>query len=182
MPIELHIGTAETLPIADNSVDAAIATLVLCCVNIQHQSLQEALRVLRPGGRLVFVEQVAPRGSWLRRIQNLPTPIWKRLGYGCNPNRETWVEIECAGFENVTYGIIAPTLILSSQIVGVAKKLPDKGDPPLSSWKVGETRVAMHGFGHPGMRDHKHLRAELSIRAVPVRLTCGGAHEVQAAH
>ena len=69
MPIELHIGTAETLPIADNSVDAAIATLVLCCVNIQHQSLQEALRVLRPGGRLVFIEHVAPRGSWLRRIQ-----------------------------------------------------------------------------------------------------------------
>jgi hypothetical protein len=64
---------------------------------------------------------------------------------------------EC-GFENVTYErIIAPTLIVSLQIVGVAKKLPDKGDPPLSSWKVGETRVAVHGFGHPGMRDHKHL-------------------------
>lgn len=136
MPIELHIGTAETLPIADNSVDAAIATLVLCWSSSSTNHFRRLCEVLRPGGRLVFIEHVAPRGSWLRRIQNLPTPIWKRLGYGCNPNRETSVEIERAGFENVTYErIIAPTLILSPQIVGVAKKLPDKGDPfELEGW------------------------------------------------
>src|SRR5262245_9026147 len=124
MPIDLQIGTADTLPVADNSVDAVISTLVMCCVNSQQRSLQEVLRVLRPGGKLVFIEHVAaPRGSWLRHIQNLLTPVWKRLGDGCRPNRETWVELERAGFESVIYERInAPTILVSPQIVGVAIK------------------------------------------------------------
>jgi ubiquinone/menaquinone biosynthesis C-methylase UbiE len=124
MSIEFHIGTADSLPVADNSVDAVISTLVLCCVNSQQRSLQEVLRVLRPGGKLIFIEHVAAsRGSWLRCIQDLLTPLWKRLGDGCCPNRETGVELERAGFASVTYErIAAPTLIVSPQIVGVAIK------------------------------------------------------------
>ena len=79
---------------------------------------------MKPGGRLLFIEHVAaPQGSWLRRIQNPLTPLWKRLGDGCHPNRETWVEVECAGFETVDYDrITAPNLIVSPQIVGIAIK------------------------------------------------------------
>jgi hypothetical protein len=59
----------------------------------------------------------------LRRIQNLVTPLWKRLGDGCHPNRETWVELEHAGFEKITCETIkAPTPIVSPQILGVAVK------------------------------------------------------------
>jgi ubiquinone/menaquinone biosynthesis C-methylase UbiE len=119
MPIEIRIPTGEPLPVADESVDAVISTLVLCCVNSQHRALQEVLRVLKPGGRLLFIEHVAaPRGSWLRRMQNLLTPLWKQLGDGCHPNRETGVEVEGAGFETVDYKITAPTLVVSPQIVG----------------------------------------------------------------
>lgn len=124
MPIEIRMPTGETLPVADESVDAVISTLVLCCVNSQQRALQEVLRVLKPGGRLLFIEHVAaPRGSWLRRMQNLLTPLWKRLGDGCHPNRETCVEVEGAGFETVDYEkITAPTLVVSPQIVGIAIK------------------------------------------------------------
>jgi ubiquinone/menaquinone biosynthesis C-methylase UbiE len=124
MPVELKIGTADTLPVTDNSIDVVISTLVLCCVTSQQRSLQEVLRVLRPGGRLLFIEHVAaPRGSWLRLIQDLVTPIWKRLGDGCCPNRETWAAIEGAGFERVSYErITAPIFIVSPQIVGEAIK------------------------------------------------------------
>jgi SAM-dependent methyltransferase len=124
MPIEIRIPTGETLPVADESVDTVISTLVLCCVNSQHRALQEVLRVLKPGGRLLFIEHVAaPRGSWLRRMQNLLTPLWKRLGDGCHPNRETGVEVEGAGFENVECEkITAPTLVVSPQIVGIGIK------------------------------------------------------------
>jgi len=82
------------------------------------------LRVLKPGGRLLFIEHVAaPQGSWLRRIQNPLTPLWKQLGDGCHPNREAWVEVERAGFETVDYDrITAPTFIVSPQIVGTAIK------------------------------------------------------------
>jgi ubiquinone/menaquinone biosynthesis C-methylase UbiE len=124
MPIEIRIGTADTLPADDNSVEAVIGTLVLCCVPCPQRCLQEVLRVLRPGGRFIFIEHVAaPRGSQLRRIQNLLTPLWKRLGDGCHPNRETWLEIERAGFKKVTYeSIAAPVPLVSPQIIGVALK------------------------------------------------------------
>lgn len=130
MPIEIRMPTGEALPVADESVDAVISTLVLCCVNSQQRALQEVLRVLRPGGRLLFIEHVAaPQGSWLRRMQNLLTPLWKRLGDGCHPNRETYVEVERAGFEKVDYErITAPTLIVSPQIVGIATKTASRNN------------------------------------------------------
>ncbi len=126
MRVEIRIGTADTLPASDSSVDAVISTLVLCCVPSQQRSLKEVLRVLKPGGRFLFIEHVAaPRGSRLRRIQDLVTPLWKRLGDGCHPNRETWVELERAGFEKITYErITAPAPIVGPQIIGVAVKAP----------------------------------------------------------
>jgi ubiquinone/menaquinone biosynthesis C-methylase UbiE len=124
LPIELHIATAESLPVADASMDAVISTLVLCSVGKQQRSLQEILRVLKPGGTFAFIEHIAaPRGSRLRRIQNFVTPLWKRLGDGCNPNRETWAELEKAGFENLTYETLTASVpVVSPQIIGVARK------------------------------------------------------------
>ncbi len=84
--ITLLIGTADTLPVGDSSVDLVISTLVLCCLPSPRCCLQEMLRVLKPGGRFLFIERVAaPRGSRLRRIQNVITPVWARLGDGCTP-------------------------------------------------------------------------------------------------
>ena len=125
MPVEVRSGTAATLPAADASVDAVISTLVLCCVPSQERCLQEVRRVLKPGGRLVFIEHVAaPRGCRLRTIQDFITPLWKRLGDGCHPNRETWVELERAGFAQLTFERIeAPTPgVVRPQILGVAVK------------------------------------------------------------
>jgi ubiquinone/menaquinone biosynthesis C-methylase UbiE len=124
MSIDLRIGLADQLPVRDNSVDAVISTLVLCCVPDQRRALQEIQRALKPGGQFVFLEHVAAApGTRLRRIQNLLTPIWKRLGDGCYPNRETWTELERAGFARLTYDrITAPVPVVSPQIIGVAIK------------------------------------------------------------
>jgi ubiquinone/menaquinone biosynthesis C-methylase UbiE len=124
--VDLRVGTADALPVEDASVDAVISTLVLCCVHNQRKSLGEIMRVLKPGGRLVFLEHVAaPPGTRLRRIQNFITPLWKRLGDGCEPNRETWAELERAGFAQVDYErTTAPLPVVSPQIVGMAVKPP----------------------------------------------------------
>ncbi|HEY6986809.1 MAG TPA: methyltransferase domain-containing protein [Bryobacteraceae bacterium] len=122
--VDLRIGTADALPIDNESVDAVISTLVLCCVQNQRQSLREVIRVLKPGGRLVFLEHVAASpGTRLRRLQNFITPVWKRLGDGCHPNRETGAALERAGFARVDYErITAPVPVVSPQIVGTAVK------------------------------------------------------------
>ncbi|HTO99297.1 MAG TPA: class I SAM-dependent methyltransferase, partial [Myxococcales bacterium] len=124
IPIQFHLGTAESLPLPDGSVDAVISTLALCSTASQEQALQEALRVLKKGGRLLFLEHVAaPRGTRLRTLQDLVTPFWRRLGDGCRPNRETWVALERAGFASLTYQrFTAPTFLISPEIVGQAAK------------------------------------------------------------
>ena len=90
------------LPAADESVDAVVATLVLCSVPDQAATLREILRVLKPGGRFAFIEHVAaPRGTRLRTFQNAIQPLWTPIGGGCHPNRETWETIAQAGFAQV---------------------------------------------------------------------------------
>ena len=90
---------SERLPFDDESFDAAVATLVLCTVPDPDATLAEVRRVLRPGGRLVFLEHVAAedrpdRLRWQRRID----PIWKRVVGGCRLTRRTADTIEAAGF------------------------------------------------------------------------------------
>lgn len=124
MKIEIRRGTGEKLPVPDASADAVVSTLVLCSVSDLPGVLSEALRVLRPGGRFVFIEHVAaPEGTWLRRIQSWLKPIWMRLGDGCQPDRETWIALERAGFAKLDYSRFkAPVPVVSPQIVGVAIK------------------------------------------------------------
>jgi len=96
------VAAAEQIPLADASVDAVAATLVLCSVADQDQVLAEVRRVLRPGGRFAFFEHVAaPPRTWSRRLQRCVAPVTRRLDAGCDPGRETWRAIETAGFRAV---------------------------------------------------------------------------------
>lgn len=96
--VETAIASAEALPFPDASFDTVVATLVLCTVPRQATALAEIRRVLKPGGRFLFIEHVradAPgRALWQDRLEGL----WKVVGDGCHPNRPTLAEIERAGF------------------------------------------------------------------------------------
>lgn len=120
---QFHIEQGEAagvrLPAGDASVDAVVSTLVLCSVAHPEDSLQEILRVLKPGGKFVFIEHVAaPGGTRLRTFQNLIQPLWTLVGDGCHPNRETWEIIAQAGFASVEIehdrylggGLVAPLI------------------------------------------------------------------------
>jgi ubiquinone/menaquinone biosynthesis C-methylase UbiE len=124
LTIDLRLGTAEQIDLADASVDAAVSTLVLCSVSDPVQSVREVLRVLKPGGRFIFVEHVAaPKGSGHRLFQRLFRPIWVSLAGNCHPDRETWTLIEQAGFAEVQIDHFPlPVGLTSPHIAGYAKK------------------------------------------------------------
>jgi SAM-dependent methyltransferase len=95
-------GEAERIPLADASVDAVVGTMVLCSVDDQVRAVAEILRVLRPGGRYIFLEHVgAPPGTWSRFAQRLSAPVSRCLDGGCDPARDTGKVIEAAGFARV---------------------------------------------------------------------------------
>lgn len=92
-------GTAESIPLADASVNAGITSLVLCTVADQAAALTELRRVIRPGGELRFYEHVvANNPRWARRQRRIE-PIWTRLSGGCHITRDTGAAIVAAGFE-----------------------------------------------------------------------------------
>ncbi len=124
MTIQVREGQAEQIDAADNSLDAVVSTLVLCSVSDPQRVLQEIRRVLKPGGRFVFIEHVAaPRQTRTRRFQRLVMPVWTPLASGCHPDRETWTTIEDAGFSSVHFDHFRlPVPIVGPHIAGYAVK------------------------------------------------------------
>ena len=107
VPVEVSAAGAEALPYPDGSFDTVVSTLVLCTVPDQEAALDEVRRVLRPGGRLLFIEHVRATGS-AARWQDRLEPLWRRLLGGCHPNRDTVAAIEEAGFEIETFESFYP--------------------------------------------------------------------------
>jgi ubiquinone/menaquinone biosynthesis C-methylase UbiE len=92
---------AEKLPFADGSFDTAVSLVVLCSVSDPHAVLAELRRVLRPGGRFLFIEHVRSDDQAVARRQDRCARPWGWFACGCHPNRDTLAAIEGAGFEVV---------------------------------------------------------------------------------
>jgi SAM-dependent methyltransferase len=88
---------AEALPFEDDSFDTVVSTLVLCTVGDPERAIAELARVLRPGGRLLFIEHVRGDGR-LGRWQDRLNGPWRHIGNGCNANRDTLAALRGGGF------------------------------------------------------------------------------------
>jgi ubiquinone/menaquinone biosynthesis C-methylase UbiE len=97
VPAQLVLAPAERLPFDDDRFDTAVSTLVLCAVDDQQRALEEILRVLRPGGTLLFAEHVRSDSPGMARWQDRLNGF-NKLVAGCNCNRATLDSISKAGF------------------------------------------------------------------------------------
>ena len=87
-----------TLPLADSEMDAVLSTFTLCTIPQIEVALRELHRVLKPCGKLHFLEHGRSPEARVARMQNLLTPLQKRLAGGCHLNRPIDDLLRDAGF------------------------------------------------------------------------------------
>jgi ubiquinone/menaquinone biosynthesis C-methylase UbiE len=97
-PVELLNQDADSIPLADASVDTVVVTWSLCSIANPAGALREMRRVLKPSGILIFVEHGLSADSGVRKWQNRLTPWWRRFTGGCHLNRKMDDLVREAGF------------------------------------------------------------------------------------
>ena len=95
---DLREGKGEAIPFGDAAFDTVVCTYTLCSVDDPARVLAEMRRVLKPGGRLLYLEHGrAPDAGlvkWQRRIE----PVWRKIAGNCHLTREIGAAIGRAGF------------------------------------------------------------------------------------
>ena len=89
---------AENIPLADNYFDTVVMTYTMCTIPDLNKAFSEIRRVLKPTGKLLFCEHGKAPEKGIQKYQNIVNPFWKRIGGGCNLNRNIPTLIESNGF------------------------------------------------------------------------------------
>jgi SAM-dependent methyltransferase len=89
LPAQVVAAPAEALPFDDDAFDTVVSTLVLCTVQDAAAAIAEARRVIRPGGRLLFIEHVRAASSRSARWQDRLAAPWFAFAQGCRCNLPT---------------------------------------------------------------------------------------------
>jgi SAM-dependent methyltransferase len=97
-PVERLALEGERIPLADESVDTVVVTFTLCSIADVAGALAGMRRVLRPDGRLLFLEHGAARDPRVLRWQERVNPVWKRVFGGCRLDRDPPALLRAAGF------------------------------------------------------------------------------------
>jgi ubiquinone/menaquinone biosynthesis C-methylase UbiE len=97
-PVSLFRASAEQLPFASAAFDTVVMTWTLCSIAHPVAALTEMSWVLKPGGRLLFVEHGLSPEPRIARWQQRLTPCWKCIGGGCHLDRKMDDLVRAAGF------------------------------------------------------------------------------------
>jgi ubiquinone/menaquinone biosynthesis C-methylase UbiE len=98
VPVALAQGSAERIPLRDRTVDTVVMTWTACSIPDVTGALAEMRRVLKPSGRLLFVEHGRSPEPGVARWQDRLTPPWRRISGGCHLNRKIEALLVEAGF------------------------------------------------------------------------------------
>jgi ubiquinone/menaquinone biosynthesis C-methylase UbiE len=99
VPVSLRRGSATAIELGDANVDTVVMTWTLCSIPDPLAALEEMRRVLKPGGRLLFIEHGLSADPGVARWQHRLTPMWRRLAGGCHLDRKIDDLVRAAGFE-----------------------------------------------------------------------------------
>ena len=98
LPVSFIEGSAEAIPFDSHAVDTVLTTWTLCTIPHVDIALAEVRRVLKPSGRLLFVEHGVAPDRGVRKWQDRLTPIWSCVSGGCHLNRPIRTLVETSGF------------------------------------------------------------------------------------
>jgi ubiquinone/menaquinone biosynthesis C-methylase UbiE len=101
VPFEVEFFTQsaeQRIPLPDSTMDTVVMTWSLCSISNPDAALQQMRRVLKPNGRLIFIEHGRSPDKRIMAWQDRLTPIWKHIGGGCHLNRKMDELLGAAGF------------------------------------------------------------------------------------
>jgi ubiquinone/menaquinone biosynthesis C-methylase UbiE len=117
-------GTAETIPLPDQSIDTVVSTWTLCSIPDVARALTEIRRVLKTDGRLLFAEHGRSPEPRVVRWQDRLTPLWRRIGGGCHLNRPIDQLVQASGLrvEPLHTGYMAGPKPMTFMYEGIARR------------------------------------------------------------
>jgi ubiquinone/menaquinone biosynthesis C-methylase UbiE len=123
IPVHLLEGSAERIPLADRSMDTIVMTWTGCSIPEVGTAFGDMRRVLKPGGRLLFVEHGRAPEPGVARWQDRLDPFWRRLSGGCHLNRKIDDLLSDAGFrvDQLETGYISGPRIMTFLYEGAAR-------------------------------------------------------------
>ncbi len=124
-PVDIHRGSGEGLPFADERFDTVVSTFTLCTIEDVAAALAEVRRVLRPGGKLLFVEHGRSPDLRTARWQDRLNPLQRIVGVGCNLNRPIDQLVQASGLaltELQQYVMPKTPRFLGEHYRGIAEK------------------------------------------------------------
>lgn len=130
MPVDRHQLDAARLPFESNRFDCVVSTWTLCSIADVRGALSEVWRVLKPGGRLLFVEHGRSERPTVARWQDRFNPLQRVVGCGCNLNRQIDELIREAGFNLrrlERWDMPQTPAIFAPHYRGVAEREPENG-------------------------------------------------------
>jgi SAM-dependent methyltransferase len=141
VPTTVLRAPAEDLPFEPATFDTVVSTLVLCGVSDQQRALRQIRQVLRPGGRLLFIEHV--RFDDPRQARRQDRMNWlNRMVACCDCNRPTVSSIGAAGFSvrhTASHAMPHAPSFIGPVIAGMATSLAD--DAPVDDTPVDDTEA-----------------------------------------
>ena len=99
LEVEFLLSGAENIPLPDDHVDTVLVTYTMCTIPDALSANKEMLRVLKPGGRMIFCEHGLAPDAKVSKWQSRIDPFWGKIAGGCHLNRDIPELIRSSGFQ-----------------------------------------------------------------------------------